>query len=61
MECAAHLTRLDAELLEEVFNLAEDGTRVLCENSTSVSEQDPLPPSLEEFDPERYLQITHLL
>src|SRR3982750_2050280 len=61
MERAAQLTRLAAQVLEEIFNLSENGARMLLEDNARGSEQNPFPAALKKGDSQRRLQIAHLL
>ncbi len=58
---AAHLSRIDADLVEKTFHLAENGAGVLLEDEPGGGEENAFPATLEKGDAQRGLEITHLL
>ena len=47
--------------MKKIFDLAEEGTRVLLKNVTGRGEQNALAATLEKVDPQGHLEVAHLL
>ena len=61
MESAAHLPGLGCDFLENVLNLSENGAGVLRKDLASRREENAFAFALEKRDPQRHLEIAHLL
>ena len=61
MESTPHLPGFDAQFLEEIFDLVQNGTSVLAEDVAGGSEQDTPAAALEKVNAQSRLEVAHLL
>ena len=61
MQRASHLPGFHRELLEEIFDLMQDGAGVFLKNLAGGSQQNAFAASLEKINPKSRLEVAHLL